>query len=86
MINNVTETLAKFSAELQFDDLPEDVVRETKRIILDIVGVALGGLDMDKGRIAINFARQIGGRPEATILGTGEKVPCPSAAFANGES
>jgi 2-methylcitrate dehydratase PrpD len=32
------------------------------------------------------MARQIGGRPEATILGTGDRVAAPIAAFANAET
>ena len=82
---NVTEILSKFASELQFDDLPHDVAHETKRILLDIIGCALGSVDLDKGRIAVELAQQIGGRPEATILGVGGKVASPIAAFANGE-
>ncbi|HXY74199.1 MAG TPA: MmgE/PrpD family protein [Dehalococcoidales bacterium] len=83
--NNITGTLAKFGSDLKFDDLPKDVVHETKRIILDILGCALGSIDLAKGRIAVEFARKTGGRPESTILITGEKVASPIAAFANGE-
>lgn len=85
MVNDVTGTLAKFSAKLKYDDLPENVIHETKRMILDTLGCALGGVEIDKGRLGIEFARQIGGRPDATILGTGEKVAVTTAAFANGE-
>ena len=85
MNNNVTGTLAKFSARLKYDDLPEEVIHETKRGILDLVGLALGSLELDKGRIAVEFARGIGGEPEAAILGTGEKMAAAIAAFANGE-
>jgi len=85
MVNDISGTLANFSSKLQFDDLPEDVVHETKRIILDVMGCALGSLDLEKGRIAVEFAQKIGGRAEASILGTIKKVSCPHAAFANGE-
>ena len=85
MAKNVTEKLAKFCAELKFENLPEDVVHEAKQILLDIVGCALGSVELDKGRIAVEVAREIGGRPEATILGIGAKVAAPVAAFANGE-
>lgn len=85
MENDVTHSLASFISRTGFDDLPREVVHETKRILLDIVGCALGSVEHDKGRIAIQFARETGGRPEATILGTREKVAAPAAAFANGE-
>src|SRR5882724_790332 len=85
MEGKITETLASFVSEITFDDLPQQVVHETKRILLDIVGCALGSVELEKGRIAVEFARRTGGYPDATILGTGEKVAAPVAAFANGE-
>lgn len=85
MNKKVTEALVKFSAETTFDNLPDKVVHETKRILLDIIGCALGAIDLDKGRISVELARYLGGRPEATILGVGDKVSSTNAAFANGE-
>ncbi len=85
MDQNVTETVVKFAADTSYEKLPAEVVHETKRIILDIIGCALGGMETDKGRIASELAREFGGKPEATILGMGSKVSSASAAFANGE-
>lgn len=85
MQRDATHALAMFVSRTGFDDLPGEVVHETKRILLDIIGCALGSVDVDKGRIAIKYARRIGGHPEATIFGTGERVAAPLAAFANGE-
>ncbi|MFC1917706.1 MmgE/PrpD family protein [Chloroflexota bacterium] len=84
-MENITKTLVDFGIQTQFADLPEKVVHETKRIFLDIIGCAIGGLGMDKGRIAIEVAKSLGGTPEATILGTAIKVAGANAAFANGE-
>jgi 2-methylcitrate dehydratase PrpD len=85
MSESVTETLAKFSSELQFDDLPAEVAHEIKRLLLDTLGCGFGGLELDKGRMALALARQNGGRPEATILGTTDKFPAAMTAFVNGE-
>src|SRR5215207_8639177 len=85
MTQSVTETLANFSAGLQYDDLPVEVTHETKRLLLDTVACGLGGLELDKGRMALGLARQAGGRPEATIIGTRDKAPAAMAAFVNGE-
>ena len=85
MDGTVTQTLARFVAKSTFDDLPQDVAHETKRILLDVIGCALGSNGLAKGRIAIAYARQIGGAPEATILGTRERAPAALAAFANAE-
>jgi 2-methylcitrate dehydratase PrpD len=80
-----TATLAEFSSGLKFCDLPTEVSHEIKRLLLDTIGCGLGGLGLDKGSMAIRLAQQAGGRPEATVLGTGAKVPGAMAAFVNGE-
>jgi 2-methylcitrate dehydratase PrpD len=61
------------------------MVHETKRVLLDSIGCAIGGLSMERGKIARRLATRLGGPPESTILGTSDKVSCDNAAFANGE-
>lgn len=82
---NTTSELINFLVKIGFDDLPTAVVEEAKRVLLDSVGCALGGLATEKGRIALRFGRSLGGPPEATILGVSDKVGCSAAAFINGE-
>ena len=82
---NVTQQLASFVTATRFEDLPREVVHETKRILLDIFGCAIGSVDLAKGRIAVEFARAAGGAGEASILGTRHRVAATNAAFANGE-
>ena len=84
-IAGITDTVVDFASKTQFDDLPEEVVHETKRLLLDSVGCALGGLMVDKGRFAVKLVRRLGGPPESTIIGAGDKVSSVNAAFANGE-
>ena len=81
----ITETLADFITETQFSDLPGEVAHEAKRVLLDSIGCAIGGISSDLGRISIEFSRRLGGPPESSIIGTGDKVSCANAAFANGE-
>jgi 2-methylcitrate dehydratase PrpD len=85
-MGEITERLAEFTTKTQFDDLPTDIVHETKRLLLDTVGIALSGHLQDKGRIAGELAKRLGGPPEATVIGTNQRVSCANAAFANGES
>jgi len=82
---NVTEQLATFASQTGFADLPHEVIHETKRLLLDILGCAIGSVNLDKGKVAVEFASKVGGKPEASILGTPHKVASPNAAFANGE-
>ena len=80
-----TRALADFAVETQFEHLPAALVQEAKYILLDHIGCAIAGAQVAKGRIAVEFAEATGGKAEATIIGSGCKVPAASAAFANGE-
>ncbi|MFC1970438.1 MmgE/PrpD family protein [Chloroflexota bacterium] len=82
---SLMETLIRFAVEISFEDLPEEVIHESKLILLDSIGCALGGLSTDKGKIAVELARHLNGAGEATIIGSGDRVSCYGAAFANGE-
>lgn len=83
MKESPTKTLAGFISKTSFDDLPKQVVHESKRLILDIIGCALGGYATDIGGIVVNLVRDIGGKPESNVIGSGDRTSCVNAAFAN---
>lgn len=85
MDQSVTRLMAEFSANLKYDDLPDHVVHEIKRLLLDTVACGLGGHLLAKGRLALEFAREEGGTPQATVVGCRNKFPASMAAFVNGE-
>ena len=84
-MEDITEKLAGFAAEVKFRDLPEQVTYEIKRLLLDTIGCALGGISTEKGSIAVGLATRLGGPRESTIIGKGDKVSCANAAWANGQ-
>ncbi|MFH1602995.1 MAG: MmgE/PrpD family protein, partial [Pseudomonadota bacterium] len=61
-----TRALARFVAETRYEDLPQEVVHETKRLILDVLGSALAGSGTELGVIALKYVRLLGGKPECT--------------------
>lgn len=83
MKESVTEILANYVAETEFDDLPDEVVDKAIACIRDSIGCALGGYRTTPGRIVANLVTSLGGTPESTIMGTGAKVGCVNASFAN---
>jgi 2-methylcitrate dehydratase PrpD len=85
MSDTTLTDLAAFAAGLSFEDLPESVVHETGRTLLDSIGCALAALSVDKGKMAVSLSRRLGGEPEATIPGTGVRVSTTNAAMAVGE-
>lgn len=84
MVTKVTQTVADFATAVTFDQLPELVIQSTKRILLDSIGCALGGFNIDRSRIALEMANELGGKPQATIIGD-SKTSYTMAAFVNGE-
>ena len=87
-METIVETLAKFAFETSFKELPAAVVEESKRLLVDSIGCALGGLSHPKGAIGVRYAKlQGGGAPgeQATVIGSGDRVSAIAAAFANGE-
>lgn len=84
-MQNITQKLADFAVQFRFDDLPQSVVHEAKRVILDSLGCALAGMSVDKGSLSVRLAQRLGGPPDASIIGTRDKVSCAQATFANGE-
>lgn len=85
-MTTIAQHLADFTSGADFDALPPEVVDESKRLILDSVGCALGAVDQPKGRIGIEYGLLTGGGcDQATIIGTDRRASIFGAAFANGE-
>jgi 2-methylcitrate dehydratase PrpD len=84
---NETRTLAEFVAGLRYEDLPQSVVEQACRIVLDTVGCALSAWteDPEKSRIALELARLYGSGGSASVVGAaGVKSQPAFAALANG--
>ena len=81
-----TSDLAAHFSKVEYGDLPQDRLHEMKRLVLDHLGVGLNGSRTDSGRIAGDFAVDLGGTPESTVLGRADRVPAVHAAFANAVS
>ena len=80
----ITEQLARFALETDLSEIPETVVAEAKLRILDTIAVMTAGSQFESARIAVGFVEELGGRPEAGIVGSSFRAVSPYAAFANG--
>ena len=83
---NTISRISDFLFKIKFEDLPENVIHESKRILLDSIGCAVAGLNSKKGQCSVDVSRKLGGPQEASIIGTPYKVSAANAAFANGET
>lgn len=77
-----TELAAHF-AEPEYATLAESHLHEMKRLLLDYCGVALSGSRARTGEILREYVVKAGGEEQATVLGSGYRVPMAQAAFAN---
>jgi 2-methylcitrate dehydratase len=80
----LADRLARYGHSLTFNDLPEAVVHEVKRRVLDSLGCALGAWNMPPCRFARQIAQRVKLARGATLWGTGHKTLPELAAFANG--
>ena len=80
----IVEQLSSFAAALRYEDLPPDVVRQAKRLIIDTLGCALGGAASEPARIACEMAAMVTSTQPATVMVSGQRSSPDLAAFANG--
>lgn len=79
-----TERLAAYVAGALDAPLPDAVSLKTRCHILDTFAAILSGSRLKVGRLATTFAQAQGGRAEASLIGTADRVPAVVAALANG--
>jgi 2-methylcitrate dehydratase PrpD len=77
--------LAKFVVDTKYEDLPEEVIKAAKFLLLDSIGCALASVTTDRGKMSIALARKMGGPPESSIIGIGDKISSVAASYVNGE-
>jgi len=74
---------ARNFANMNYENLPREIVEATKKEILDLLGVALGGASQPGATHICELVKSWGGKQESSIIGTGQKVPAPNAAQVN---
>jgi 2-methylcitrate dehydratase len=83
MADSISRQIARFALQLQYDDLPGDVVHEVKRYLYDSIGCAFGGFYTKDVQILRKIYRQMEGTHEATLLVSGERIPAVNATLVN---
>ena len=83
-MSTVAEAMSNFAVRLKYNDLSGEAVGYCKQLLLDTIGVAYGGYASKPSRIVRGLLEEIGGRPQSTVIGSGEKTNCACAALVNG--
>ncbi|WP_298823756.1 MmgE/PrpD family protein [uncultured Planococcus sp.] len=79
----LSRQLARYSLELSYDELPEEVVEFTKLCILDYFGSAIAGSDKSPVQMVSDLVSEMGGLDQAKLV-TGGKSSAIHAALVNG--
>jgi 2-methylcitrate dehydratase len=80
----LAETLSQYAINLKYEDLPPEVARTARRIVLDTIGCAIGGYSAGPSQIALKLAGEVSAKPGATVMCRGIKTSPDRAVFANG--
>jgi 2-methylcitrate dehydratase PrpD len=78
-----TRSLARFVADLRYDDIHEDVRNRVKDILLDTFASALAGHDASETPKVTAMARALGTSAESSIIG-GQRLSAAGATLVNG--
>jgi 2-methylcitrate dehydratase len=81
---NLAERLADYVHSTNYQDVPENVVHETKKRIVDSLGCAIGAFNADPVRMSRKVAEAARDSQGSTLFGTRRKTTPDLAAFVNG--
>jgi 2-methylcitrate dehydratase PrpD len=83
-LTTTAPTMSNELARLREREVSAEVQAKAKGLLLDSVGNMLAAVDQQSARVMVAALTDLGGPPEASIIGSGERVSAPNAAIANG--
>jgi 2-methylcitrate dehydratase PrpD len=83
-MGGATSELSGFVADLGLPDIPDDVVHQAKRCLIDWLGVTLAGSADPSVEILCATSEELGSDRTATVLGTGRETSLLVAVLCNG--
>lgn len=80
----VLEKVARFAAGVRDGEVSPGILRDARRRVTDIVGIALAASGMEPARVVGAVVEGWGGKGQASAVGREGKYPAPSAALLSG--
>jgi 2-methylcitrate dehydratase PrpD len=77
------ERFVAWALELDLDAVPPPVVEAARLHVLDVLGCGLAAHGLGIGTEGRSAMAELGGEPEASVIGLSASLPAPNAAFAN---
>jgi 2-methylcitrate dehydratase len=82
-MENITYKMARFTRDLEYEDLSPEAIELTKRFLLDSIGCAYGGSKTEDVKIMLDLYSDMAGKAEATVLNSSQKLPMVNAGLLN---
>ncbi|MGB5082500.1 MAG: MmgE/PrpD family protein [Burkholderiales bacterium] len=83
-VSPLMRRLGAYAARAPRAPLPAPVAEKTKHHLLDTLAAMVSGSRLPPGKIAISFAKTLGGAKEAAVVGSAIVTSAANAALANG--
>jgi len=84
LLPDATRDLARFAAQLRYEDIPADVVARMKTSLLDSLGCCLYGVTLPWTQAVQAMVEAEQAAPVASLFGSGRKTSVAGAALVNG--
>jgi 2-methylcitrate dehydratase len=81
---NLTERLAQYVHSVSYNEVPENVIHEAKKRIIDSLGCGIGAFNEGPVKISRKVAEAARGLKGSTLFGTRRKTTPDLASFVNG--
>lgn len=82
--NTYTRRMAEFVAGLRYEDIPSEVIERIKLLILDSLGCAIFGVELEWSRILLQTLKDVDTSNGCAVWGTDQRLSAPHAALVNG--
>ena len=82
--NPHTRAIAEFISGIKYEDIPAEVIARIKLLVLDSLGCALYGADLEWSRILRQTLAKVDTTTACCVCGTAERLSAPHAALVNG--
>src|SRR4051812_14403702 len=82
-LDSIQQRLTQYACDLNYDDIPPEVVHAARLRVMDTLGAVVGGFNDEPCRIARSLAEDIPFPSGATVIGTRFKTTPEMAAFVN---
>jgi 2-methylcitrate dehydratase PrpD len=76
--------LSKYISSATSIEIPDAVTERAKLHLIDTFAAMISGSKLEPGKKAIAYVKTLGGKPEASVIGTNIKTSAQNAALANG--